>query len=157
MRRILRKFIVLLLLALLAGCASLPRAERVIDGDTFVVSEHAVIRLWGVDAPEMNQPFGPGSRAALEKLLGRRGLTIEIIGQSFRRQVAKIQAGRRDVALELLKQGLAWHDSRYAPRQKKYAEAEAEARAEKRGLWSDPNAVPPWIWRKQKHLPLTDD
>lgn len=156
MRRILRKIVVLLLPVLLAGCASLPRAGRVIDGDTFVVPEHAVIRLWGIDAPEMNQPFGPESKAALVRLLGRRGLTIEQKDSHYKRKIAIVRTGQQDVALELLKQGLAWHDRRYAPRQENYAEAEAEARAKKRGLWSDPGAIPPWEWRK-RHNQLEHD
>lgn len=37
------------------------RAVAVIDGDTFVGSKDArVVRLWGVDAPELDQPWGGG-------------------------------------------------------------------------------------------------
>ena len=28
---------------------------------------------------------------------------------------------------------------------------EAEARESKRGLWRDPQAVPPWEWRRESH------
>jgi micrococcal nuclease len=27
---------------------------------------------------------------------------------------------------------------------------ELQARAEKRGLWVDPNPIPPWVWRRMK-------
>lgn len=147
----------LLFLLLVAGCNTPLRSDRVIDGDTFVVTDLAVIRLWGVDAPEMDQPFGQEAKEALIKLLGHRRLTIEQKGTSFRRLVARVHAGRQDVALELLKQGLAWHDSRYAPKQDNYARAEAEAKSQRLGVWSDPDAVPPWRWRKQHNLPEQDN
>jgi endonuclease YncB( thermonuclease family) len=30
-------------------------------------------------------------------------------------------------------------------------DAEAEARAARRGLWADPDSVPPWEWRKTEN------
>jgi endonuclease YncB( thermonuclease family) len=36
----------------------------------------------------------------------------------------------------------------YTPDRKLYSEAEIEARKAKRGLWRDPNPVPPWEWRR---------
>jgi endonuclease YncB( thermonuclease family) len=60
-----------------------------------------------------------------------------------------------DAGLALITSGLAWHFKRYAHEQpeeerERYAFAEEEARARKAGLWSDPNPVPPWEWRKMK-------
>jgi endonuclease YncB( thermonuclease family) len=48
---------------------------------------------------------------------------------------------------------MAWHARPYLREQspqerEEYARAEQEARADKRGLWLDPNPVPPWEWRK---------
>ena len=33
---------------------------------------------------------------------------------------------------------------------------EAEARVAKKGLWADPQPVPPWEWRKQKIASLLE-
>lgn len=33
---------------------------------------------------------------------------------------------------------------------------EAEAKAAKRGLWGQPNPVPPWVWRKGEGVPQAD-
>ena len=125
------------------------RAVACIDGDTFVGSKDArVVRLWGIDAPELDQPWGDVSKAALIALTYRRQLNIEPKGDSWGRLVAIARRGREiDIGLELIKMGLAWHDPRYAPKAKEYAEAEAEARKEKRGLWSDDKPVAPWDWR----------
>ncbi len=40
--------------------------------------------------------------------------------------------------------GYAWHDTRYAPADRRLAHLEAEARAAKRGLWAQPNPRPFW-------------
>lgn len=135
------------------------RAVAVIDGDTFVGSKDArVVRLWGVDAPELDQPWGEASKVALIAFTNRRQLNIEPKGDSWGRLVAIARRGKEiDIGLELIKMGLAWHDPRYAPKAKEYAEAEAEARKAKRGLWSDDKPVSPWDWRKQQYDGTEED
>jgi hypothetical protein len=41
----------------------------------------------------------------------------------------------------------------YAPADAELARLESEARAAKRGLWSQPNPIPPWTWRKGEGVP----
>ena len=72
-------------------------------------------------------------------------------------ELIEYAAREMDIGLELIKMGLAWHDPRYAPKAKEYAEAEAEARKEKRGLWSDDKPVAPWDWRKQQNDDADED
>jgi micrococcal nuclease len=43
---------------------------------------------------------------------------------------------------------MAWWYRKYAPNDNVLARLEAQARQEKRGLWSQPAPVPPWDWRK---------
>lgn len=60
--------------------------------------------------------------------------------------------------------GMAWHYVKYASERpvaesKIYAAAEVAARAAKRGLWSDLNAIPPWELRaggQQAHAAAKD-
>jgi len=50
---------------------------------------------------------------------------------------------------ELLRAGLAWHYKRYSS-DRDIAILEEEARAKGIGLWSEPQHVPPWEWRRVK-------
>ena len=43
-----------------------------------------------------------------------------------------------------------WWYRKYAPKHKELAAAEAAARKAKRGLWADPNPIPPWDWRQKQ-------
>lgn len=128
-------------------------ASWIHDGDTFRVTvlNRAVVdcRLWGIDAPELDQPWGKVSRSALIALLIKRKLTITKVSESYNRMVVKADRRGVDVALFMLKMGLAWADKKYSPPED-YIKAEAEARAEKRGLWSEKKPIPPWEWRNRK-------
>jgi hypothetical protein len=60
--------------------------------------------------------------------------------------------GGRDVNLEQVRAGLAWHYKYYQDEQspadrRLYADAETEARSAGRGLWADPDPTPPWDFR----------
>ena len=59
-------------------------------------------------------------------------------------------ADGRNLSQELVKAGLAWHDGQYAPQDTVLQQLQAEAQAAKRGLWSDPQPVPPWAFRRQE-------
>jgi len=47
----------------------------------------------------------------------------------------------------LVKQGL-WYQ-KYAPRDTALEGLEKDAREGRKGLWADPQPVPPWEWRKK--------
>jgi endonuclease YncB( thermonuclease family) len=49
----------------------------------------------------------------------------------------------------LVKQGWCWWYRKYAPADTVLEGLETEAREARRGLWVDPEPVPPWEWRKR--------
>jgi endonuclease YncB( thermonuclease family) len=55
----------------------------------------------------------------------------------------------RNLGHELVKAGMAWWYRQYARGDTTLPTLEAEAKAAKRGLWSDPHAVAPWEWRQE--------
>ena len=60
-----------------------------------------------------------------------------------------VYLGDRHINLEMVQDGLAWHYKQYS-KSKELAEAEDEARKEKKGLWADKEPMPPWEFRKMK-------
>ena len=54
----------------------------------------------------------------------------------------------RSLNAELVRAGLAWWYRRYAPDDETLERLEREAREARRGLWGDPEPIPPWEWRR---------
>jgi micrococcal nuclease len=121
------------------------------DGDTLVVlngRETVRVRLEGIDCPELGQGFGRNAKRFTSSLIYKK--RVEVRGKEWDRLgrlVARVSIGGRDVSLELVRAGLAWHFTWYSS-DKQLAEAEREARAEKRELWLQPHPTPPWEWRR---------
>jgi len=127
------------------------RVVSVHDGDTLRAIdpqkvEHKV-RLVGIDAPELGQPFGRVARDRLRELALRQQVAVQVHERDrYGRDLATLEAGGQDLARQLVAEGLAWHFTRYSD-DAGLAAAEAEARAAGRGLWADPEPVAPWDWR----------
>lgn len=130
----------------------------VTDGDTITVlrgSQQTKIRIWGIDSPEMGQPFGKTAKAAASKLLFGEWVTFEP-GEKDRygRTLSKVtMADGRDFGAVMIASGYAWHYVQYAPRETTYADLQELAKTKKRGLWVDEAAVAPWEWRRIKQKP----
>lgn len=80
----------------------------IIDGDSIVISK-TQIRLFGVDAPEMNHPFGQKAKWALVRLCkGQKVRAVVTEIDHFGRTVARCYLpDGRDLSAEMVKQGLA--------------------------------------------------
>lgn len=133
---------------------------RVIDGNTVAVTKdgnEVEVRLEGIEAPELEQSFGLEAKQGASSLMLSKQLIVEVQGMDrFGRIIARVHVGQVDASLEMLKAGLAWYSEQPSP-DDALAGAEAEARASRRGLWSDPLPVPPWEWRtKHPHDPHKD-
>ena len=80
----------------------------VIDGDTIVI-QRTKIRLAGVDAPELDQPWGQTAKWAMVALCRGQIVTAKLNGGSSKdRLVATCYLpDGRDIGAELIRQGLA--------------------------------------------------
>ncbi len=130
------------------------RVFRVVDGDTVELrhdrrSERA--RLRGLDCPELKQPYGPQAKRAVASMVTGTTVLVRTYGRdkSGLLLVDVVLQGGRSVGRSLLQEGLAWYAST-GPADADLEAAEAEARYAKRGLWSDPNPVAPWVYRASK-------
>jgi len=81
---------------------------RIVDGDTLVIRK-TQIRLFGVDAPELDHPYGKKAKWALVSLCKGQKVRAEITElDDYGRTVAKcyLEDGT-DLSAEMVKQGLA--------------------------------------------------
>lgn len=134
--------------------------EHVYDGDSFRLrttdGRRLGIRIVGIDAPERTQPFANVSRRALRDAIDDREVRIEAIKvDAYGRAVARVFVGGRDIGLEQIDDGLAWHFARYDAdlppvERERYARAQADAMARRAGLWQSNDPVAPWLFRKER-------
>lgn len=139
----------------------------VIDGDTLEIvdaqRDRHRIRLAGIDAPEHDQPHGDVATQALIALVMRRQVLVS--GRKFdmwQRLIGQVWLDGRDLNLELVEAGHAWHDRLHrreqtAAAQQRYEQAEQAARADHLGLWAQPDPEPPVVFRRRKDLSRTLD
>jgi endonuclease YncB( thermonuclease family) len=124
----------------------------VYDGDTITVrtDETIKIRLDGIDAPELKQPFGQASKQALSGLVFGQTVTIKP-GKKDRygRLLARVEIAGKDASLTMVETGMAHWYEQYAKRDKELQSAQTQAKTARRGLWSDPNVIAPWEFRKR--------
>ena len=128
------------------------------DGDscTLLVSgdTQIKIRVAFLDAPELGQPFGYRAKKAMSNLLfGKYVLVRPQTIDRYGRLVGLVYVEGADAGLQMLRQGIAWCYTRYLPQatadiQSSYRQAESEAREQRRGLWSKPGPVEPWLFRR---------
>ena len=80
----------------------------VTDGDTIKI-KNTQIRLFGVDAPELNHPYGKKAKWALHKLCKDQTIRAEVSDEdAYGRTVAHCYLpDGRDLSAEMVKQGLA--------------------------------------------------
>lgn len=125
------------------------------DGDTIHLQpkygNKIKIRLYGIDAPEKAQPYGPQSTGILRQLIGNQYVEVKSFGHDrYGRCLGKIYLNRQDINAEMLRLGAAWHYKYYDKSAdfQSYADIERFARQNNRGLWNRPNPTPPWEYRK---------
>ncbi len=139
---------------------------RVVDGDTLHVRVERLhdgkrrgrtvkVRLYGVDAPEREQPFGALSTRMLERLvLGREVEMAKVTRDDFGRTVALVRVDGRDVTSEMIRSGHGWAFRVYLGKlygDRTYCALEYEARGARAGLWAlEPRKrTAPWVYRHQ--------
>ena len=143
----------------------------VTDGDDLVVrvdepgwpeidGAHWRVRVWGIDAPEWNQPYGREAKAELERLCSN-GFSLEVIEQDFyhryvgvlRFHSANSATSKRDtVNRRMVLSGLAYWYRHYAEEETiGLRAAEQEARQARRGVWSESGGgTRPWELRARR-------
>ncbi len=144
---------------------------RVIDGNTFVALDdkgrEIKIRLFGIDCPEKNQPWGKEAAAMTENyLMQSETVVASMLGlDRYARCLCLVMTNYLGAVVPLnsilVAEGLAWKAPEY-PQNKidktlirefgsTFFLHQAKAQDEKKRIWNGKyKAVPPWEWRKGK-------
>lgn len=137
-----------------AALAAIPINGQVVgvaDGDTLTLltaaRQEVRVRLAEIDAPEKAQPFGQSAKTSLSALCFRKPAQVQPVATDrYDRTVGRVTCAGVDANAEQIRRGLAWFYRAYGHDPALKA-LEAEARASRRGLWADPQPIPPWDWR----------
>lgn len=125
------------------------------DGDTLTARcevprgmQTFKVRLTEIDAPEKAQPFGSRSKQTLSNLCFKKPALLQSQGTDrYGRLLARVECDGVDANASMVALGMAWVYDEYVTDETLYQHQE-EAQADRRGLWSRNDPVPPWEWRR---------
>lgn len=139
------------------------------DGDTLTIQGGQRIRLFGIDAPELNQqcradaihepgpspcvPCGKQAREALQRLVLGKEVICRDRGKSYDRVVGECTVGKIQVGPWMLSHGWAVVYDQFLRKADKpvYLGAQSGAKRANEGIWAM-TWVPPAQWRKRARL-----
>lgn len=133
------------------------RVIEVNSGDVitiFNLNRPVRIKLLGVDAPEVDQPFGEVAKKHLSDLVYDRSVVVEYSGIAADSSLrGRVLLNNSDIGAQMIRDGAAWFDpnnqERLSPMDREvYRHSEQAARNERRGLWQAENPVAPWEFVK---------
>jgi len=132
------------------------RVVTVYEGDRLQIyhaGRNETVFLQDIDCPELKQPHGVRAKHVTQAYVGGR----EVIVRNFRRDkqgrttAEIILPNGRNLGHELLKEGMAWW-RKFDSKDASLGQIETLVRAEGKGLWADPNPVPPWQWKQKTNV-----
>ena len=120
------------------------KVVRIADGDTFTLlvdkKQHR-IRLHGIDAPEIKggQSYSQRFKEYLSSMIAGKTVKVNVKDTDrYGRFIGIVSTDKiKDVNLEMIKAGMAWHYS-YYDNTPSYKLAQQQAKKDKKGLWQDP-------------------
>ena len=128
------------------------KVVSVSDGDTITILDSSKkthkIRFEHIDTPEKNQAYGQAAKKHLSTLVFGKIVEAKVKTKDrYGRSIATIFLEDKNINLEMVKAGYAWHYKIYS-KDKSFAEAEVISRKAKKGLWQESKPVPPWEFRR---------
>lgn len=149
-----------LVFTLVAACPALSWADfaaRVVavhEGDHLTIhhdGRNEAIYLKDIDCPELKQPYGKQAKHVTAAYIGNRDIVVRALtrDKQGRTSAEVLLPNGQNVGRELVKEGLAWW-RRSGSSDSSLGDLEELARAERKGLWSEPDPVPPWKWKTPK-------
>lgn len=154
MRRFL--FIALFTFHIISYSQIYGRIIKVFDGDTVLLLDNEnnqlKIRVADIDCPEYKQPFSKVAKKFTSKQIFGKYVRVLSKGKDkYGRVIGFIKYdSNKDLSEELLKNGLAWHYSRYSTSEY-FIILETQAKENRIGLWVQDNPIAPWNYRRLRN------
>jgi endonuclease YncB( thermonuclease family) len=126
---------------------------KVLDGDTIQVildGSPFKVSLYGIDTPEKTQSHGVQAAQAVTRLINRKKIQLQVYDKERDgRCSAIVSVGGKNINELLVKGGHAWVNEKYCYEAfcSDWVSYQNKAKSQGKGLWSDSNPKPPWVWR----------
>ncbi len=127
--------------------------EEVVSGDTLKVNYEGGlynVRLYGVAAPKLSQPYGAAAKEATSNLVLGRSVDVHRLYADGNTDVAIVYIhDQYSIQAYLTGAGLAWVHNGACKEDicVRWQSMETQARDASHGLWASANPVPPWNWK----------
>ncbi len=134
------------------------RVVDIVDGKTVVIDtdgRRLIAEIQFIEVPESEQPLHQTVREHISKLTLGKLAEFHPQGISPGRAIGRLYIGPVDVAVQMLRDGAAWHIPAERSGQKPdessaYLYHQNQARVENRGVWGVKDMKPAWEFRAQK-------
>ena len=112
--------------------------DKIADGDTFILeANHQAVRLFGLDAPEMDNYYGPESFSRLSELLKQKKAQLkEPVVDKFGRIVALVYVDGKLINEIMIREGFAAYRSEPGSEKETMKAAHELAKSTKIGIYS---------------------
>lgn len=130
--------------------------SHVFDGDTIKVNngkKHITIRLYGIDTPELDQPFASDAKKAVQSMLLNQTISyLPLYYDDYNRLIAHVYLGDKNINQTLVENGLAWVHIYYCYQAicNEWKRLQHQAKIKESGLWLESDPVAPWVWKRKK-------
>lgn len=111
---------------------------RIADGDTFILENNKqTIRLFGIDAPELDNCYGPESYSRLSQLLKKNQVQLkEPVVDHFGRIVALVYVDGQLINKTMIEEGYAAYQGHSGSEKERLRAAHDLAKSQKIGIYS---------------------
>ncbi len=135
------------------------KVVEVLDGKTAVVQMpnggKLTVTLQYIEIPEPDQPLYQVVKEHLQNLILNQGIEVNPRGITDNKTLGQIYLKGVDISRQMLRDGAVWYavpqsGGQVAFERVDYQEQEAQAKAEKRGVWGIEGMKPAWEFRAAK-------
>ena len=131
-------------------CGLGANAQTVQDGDSIIREDGVRVRLYGIDAPEKDQPYGREARQVLKQYMPLVAKMKEHNEDRYGRLIVELfTEDNNSINAAMICSGAAWWYEYYAPDTPQFKQCQEDAQRSKRGLWAGQDPVAPWEWRRR--------